>query len=217
MGFKLKTLSALVLILITGAGLTLAQADGRNITAITIFVYNDAHVSHSELAAAERQASLVFREARVPIAWLNCVDNRKMSEDCHRRLQPNEFVVRIVPKGQTSSDLVFGVAFLAEDGSGKYSDVFFDRIESTRHEEGSSIASLLSAVTAHEVGHLLLGSHAHSPLGIMAPLWTKADLRRIGMGALRFTPDQSSRMRERIQEWQTHADTVRLANVRRID
>jgi hypothetical protein len=217
MGFNLKTLSALVSILLAATILARAQADGPNTAGITVFVYNDARVPPPELTAADQQASSVLREARVPIAWLNCLDAAEVKEACHHLLHPNELVVRILPKGRTSSDTVFGLAFLAEDGSGKYCDVFFDRIESMSRETGANAASLLAAVTAHELGHLLLGSRAHSWLGIMAPHWGEEDLRRISMGSLRFTPDQSSRMRARIQDSQTHTDTVRLAGMRRID
>lgn len=56
---------------------------------------------------------------------------------------------------------MFGVAFLAEDGSGKQSDIFFDRIDKAHRANGTSTSSLLGAVTAYELGHLLPGSHAH--------------------------------------------------------
>jgi hypothetical protein len=145
------------------------------------------------------------------------VDAHEIKEDCHRLLDPNEFMMHIVSNGRTSSDTVFGVAFLAEDGGGKYSDVFFDRIEDAHRASGTSTAGLLAAVTAHELGHLLLGSHAHSPLGIMSPHWGREDLRRISMGSLRFTTDQSSRMMLRIKDWQAHRPTVRFAKAHSID
>jgi hypothetical protein len=217
MGFKHKTLVALLLILTAGRISAHAQTEGHNTAAITILVYNDARVPHAELDAAEQQASFIFRAAGVTVEWLNCVDAHEIKEDCHRLLDPDEFVIHIVPKGKTSKDTVFGMAFLAEDGSGNYSDVFFDRIDNAHREGGTSAAALLAAVTAHELGHLLLGPHAHSPLGIMSPHWGKEDLRQISMGSLCFSPDQSSRMRLRIQDWQTHKPTVQFARAHTID
>ncbi|PYX28138.1 MAG: hypothetical protein DMG77_16730 [Acidobacteria bacterium] len=217
MGFKHKTLVALLLILTAGRMSAHAQTDGHNTAAITIFVYNDARVPHAELDAAEQQASFIFRASGVTVDWLNCVDAHEIKEDCHRLLDPNEFMVHIVPTGRTSSDAVFGVAFLAEDGNGKYSDVFFDRIQDAHRIVGASAATLLAAVTAHELGHLLLGPHAHSPLGIMSPRWGPEDLSRISIGSLRFTPEQSARMRLRIQTWQTHTPALHFAKAHGID
>jgi hypothetical protein len=216
MGFKHKTIVALLLILTAGRMPAHAQTDGNNTAAITIFVYNDAQVRPSQLTEAEHQASLVFREAGIVVEWVSCL-GAESGEACHHPPDPNQFVVRIRPEGRTTSDTVFGVAFLAEDGTGKYSDVFFDRIEDIHRESGASATALLGAVAAHELGHLLLGSHAHSLRGIMSPRWRKEDLRRIGMGSLRFTPEQSSRMKTRIQDWQTHSPTVQFARARSIN
>ena len=94
------------------------------------------------------------------------------------------------------SDFVFGEAFLGPDGKGAYADVFFDRL---RQASGMpNIAQLLGAVSAHELGHLLLGSHSHALNGIMEPTWTSESLRRISMGTLTFTPDQQRSIRSRV-------------------
>jgi hypothetical protein len=107
-------------------------------------------------------------------------------------------VVHIVRTGRVNSDSVFGVAFLGADGRGKYCDVFFGGVEKLHNSVGMSTARLLGAVTAHELGHLLLGSHAHSPIGIMMPRWEDQSLRRIGMGTLLFTSEQASVMKARL-------------------
>jgi hypothetical protein len=51
---------------------------------------------------------------------------------------------------------------------------------------------------AHEIGHLLLGTNAHSALGIMRPHWQGEELRRIGMGTLLFTPQQVRHIQARL-------------------
>ena len=182
-----------------------------DIPEITILVYDDAKVPQYELAEAERQAAIILRGAGIKTMWINCSrPHGDAAEDCHRTLGPDQFVVRIVHQGQTSKDSVFGVAFLAADGTGKYSDVFFDRIANMYRECGGNLARLLGTVAAHEIGHLLLGSHAHSPLGIMSARWSKNELRRVEMGTLQFSPDQASHMRERIQNWLRQGDGMQL-------
>jgi hypothetical protein len=104
--------------------------------------------------------------------------------------------LHIVPDGKTSSDLIFGEAFLGEDGTGKYSDVFFSRI--AKAVDKTNVANLLGAVSAHELGHLLLGTRSHSLMGIMEPVWANESLRRIGMGTLQFSQEQSQLMKRRL-------------------
>jgi len=94
--------------------------------------------------------------------------------------------------------MVFGEAFLGDDGTGKYADIFFNRVQAASGTPELDTAQLLGAVTAHELGHLLLGSRSHSAYGIMKPLWQKECLRRIWMGSLLFTREQAQAMQRRI-------------------
>jgi len=54
---------------------------------------------------------------------------------------------------------------------------------------------ILGDVVAHEIGHLLLGSRAHSATGIMRGWWDRAQLQRALTGRQLFTPEQSARIR----------------------
>jgi hypothetical protein len=44
--------------------------------------------------------------------------------------------------------------------------------------------TILGLVMAHEVGHLLLGSHSHSTSGIILASWQRQELTAAGKGAL---------------------------------
>jgi hypothetical protein len=205
---------ALCFLFLTGS--TWAGTAHTDSSEITILVYDDAKVPQYELAEAERQAAMILRGAGIKTIWTNCSrPHGDAAEVCHRTLGPDQFVVRIVHQGQTSKDSVFGVAFLAPDGTGKYSDVFFDRIDNMHRECGGSVSRLLGTVAAHEIGHLLLGSHAHSLLGIMSAHWSKDELRQVEMGTLQFTPDQASRMKERIENWLKQTGGVQLVSANR--
>jgi hypothetical protein len=166
---------------------------------ITVLVNDSAGVPAQVLKQAEQEAGKIFRPAGVEVSWLNCGEQSlREAGACREVPGPNRFVLHIVPNGKTSTDFVFGVAFLGEDGRGKYCNVFFDRIRDAHRDLGSSTAQLLGTVAAHELGHLLLGSHAHSRLGIMEPVWREEALRQAGMGIFRFTAEQGEAMRERI-------------------
>ena len=95
------------------------------------------------------------------------------------------------------ADDVFGVAFLDDNGQGKYTDVFFDGVNSLHRDTGANLGRLLGAVAAHEIGHLL-GFKFHSMWGIMSAHWQQDHLRRLERGALLFTPEQALRMQAQI-------------------
>jgi hypothetical protein len=200
MGFSNKFSNRLwgcVVAVLLCAGLAVASTGDQG--QITVIVIDSVGIAPAILRQGEAEAERVFRLAGIEIAWVQCVrgSTDEMSA-CRAVPGVNEFVLHIVPTGKTSSDSVFGEAFLAEDGSGKYSDVFFDRIEDAHRSLGASVGLMLGAVAAHELGHLLLGSNAHSQVGIMEPVWKKEALREIGMGLLLFTADQSSLMKSRM-------------------
>jgi hypothetical protein len=209
MGFTLKAyLGSGLLFLIPGPLLSAGTIDQNN-AEITIFVYNTARVSLPDLSLAEQQASMIFRQTGIVTAWVNC-SAASLKGPC-RPSGPSQFILHIVAHGKTSSDTVFGVAFLGTDGTGKYSDVFRDRIEKLHRDSGISPARLLGTVAAHEIGHLLLGSRSHSATGLMSAHWREEELRRVSMGGLRFTSEQASRMRARIDDWQKGGDNLQVA------
>jgi hypothetical protein len=109
-------------------------------------------------------------------------------------------IVRIVPRALTLSDIAYGAAFLDADGHGQYADVFFDAIRQLQNGETQvSQVQLLGYVMAHEIGHLLLGSNAHSHLGIMKPRWSTAELQSISMGRLSFAADQCREIHNKLE------------------
>jgi hypothetical protein len=187
-----------------------AVSGDTNTKEITVLVNNSAGVSPSVLSQAEIEAGRIFRAASIEIAWVNCPGGAADGEEACRVIPgANQFVLHIVPAGKTSTDSVFGVAFLGEDGTGKYCDVFFDRMRESRRESGVKLSQLLGTVAAHELGHLLLGSHAHTPAGIMTPIWANETLRQMNMGHLLFTRDQSLLMSSRIRR-----EEFRVAGIR---
>ena len=124
-------------------------------------------------------------------------------DQCAQLLGSNQFMVHIVESGVTRTKCVLGESFLGEDGSGKYADVYFERIQWAHREFDADVAQLLGRVSAHELGHLLLGTHAHANVGIMKPQWDPQSLRRIELGVLVFTKEQARLMKTRItRNWQ---------------
>lgn len=117
---------------------------------------------------------------------------------CRERPSPTHLNLRIVAHAVTASDGVFGIAFLSEEGTGIYTDVFYDSIEKLDQDSQVGSATVLGHVMAHELGHLILGSNAHSYWGVMRPSWHREELRLASMGELLFSEEQARFMRERL-------------------
>lgn len=189
MGFNC---SAGLLVIVLLSGNMAAGRVGEEGSEIRVLVNNSVRMSGSVLNHAEQEAARIFRTAGIDIVWVNCPGGFVLASDvCRHVPRSNEFVMHIVANGRTSSDLVFGLSFLGQDGAGKYSDVFYDRVAEAHRESGEDISQLLGTVAAHELGHLLLGSNAHSCSGIMAPVWRKDILRQMEMGNLYFSSETS--------------------------
>lgn len=192
MGFT--KFSALLFIVVLVAAESWGSPENAGAPEIAVLVHNRAKVSKQVLKQAEAEAARIFAAAGVKLRWVDCSNG----EVCRQQPRWNEFVLNIVPDGKTASDLVFGVAFLGPAGEGKYSDVFFRRIQAACASGGENVARFLGTVAAHELGHLLLGSHAHTYDGIMSAVWKEPVLRRMEMGSLLFTNQQCVTLRTRI-------------------
>jgi hypothetical protein len=171
----------------------LSQEIPADMPQVTINLYNDARVPVPVLTEARLEAAKIFHRAEVRIAWIDCSSRQALGTSdpaCENPRGPSHLVLRIVPWSFKSSDSVFGVAFLSLDGEGTYGNVFYDSVEKLHAEWHSGIASVLGHVMAHEIGHLLLGTNAHSRVGIMCSNWHGKELRNISMGTLLFTPPQ---------------------------
>ena len=65
--------------------------------------------------------------------------------------------------------------------------VFYDRIERFKDSSEIDLATVLGHAIAHEIGHVLLGTTAHSPAGIMKARWSQADFQVAALRGMKFT------------------------------
>lgn len=198
MGFR-RSAECMAAVLLLGT-LATAESGQKARPRITVLINNTARVSESILAASESEAAAVFRVAGIKVEFAECNGQITMQNICSQVPGVDQFVVHMVATGRTSSDSVFGVAFLGENGTGKYCDVFFDRIERANQNFGSGVPALMGTVMAHELGHLLLGSQSHSSQGIMRAVWDVRSLQGIGIGRFLFTRKQAVLIKERLKE-----------------
>src|SRR5262249_9601662 len=95
----------------------------------------------------------------------------------------------------------FGVALQPEDGSfGTFANIFSDRARELVNRRGIVLSVMLGHLMAHELGHLLLGTGAHSSIGIMHVPWHNKELDLLSRGLMAFMPFEAERMRISVQE-----------------
>ena len=166
---------------------------------VTINVYNDAQVRTQLVTQAEQEATKIFRKIGVDTVWIECQSTEAGPKpECTPPSGPTHLSVRIVPWSSKLGDAVFGTAFLSPKGGGTYCDVFYDSVEKLHRDWHVSLSRILGHTMAHEIGHLLLGTNAHSGMGLMRPNWQGQELWRIERGTLLFTPEQARSMQNKL-------------------
>jgi hypothetical protein len=94
----------------------------------------------------------------------------------------------------------FGFAMQSEDGNfGTVANVFADRAGELVNHHGIVFGVMLGHLMAHELGHLLLGTGAHSSVGIMHVPWHNKELDMLSRGSMAFTPSQAEQMQVSIR------------------
>jgi hypothetical protein len=165
-------------------------ASGQHARVMTLMVRVDdsASVPANILAQAREDASRVFQDIDVGIVWLEL--NRARLEDA--AALRSVVVVHLLNRELTdrlhAPDPLLGIAA----GTG-WATVFYNRIEDlSPSRDAHDTASMLGHVIAHEIGHLLLRTRAHSPSGIMQ---ARLNFQLAARGGLFFTADQARLIR----------------------
>ena len=169
---------------------------------LTVSVFNDAVVPAPVLSASQARATAIFLRAGVTLSWLDCGSpgHRIPNSGCSDISFPEHLSVRLVPNVRPASGETFGQSFLNSAGEGSYASVYVDPLASSQAAERVHEGELLGCVSAHELGHLLLGRDSHSPYGLMSAIWRTSELREAARGNLFFTGGQSERIRSRYLE-----------------
>jgi hypothetical protein len=180
--------------------------DGRP-PKVQLSLFNDAAAPPDVIAAAQSRASHVLENAGVEVEWLPCGAREKTDftpaiPDCSSFAWPGHLSVRIVRRGTSVSDDVFGMSFLDESGEGVYATIYYGNLIRSGAHPALSDADMLGFAIVHEVGHLLLGPQSHSPHGVMKGDWKKATLLAASQGKLFFSESEASLMRTRLDDCQ---------------
>jgi len=176
-------------------------------TKITVFVYNYAVVSSDVLALTEAEASRIFQQAGIELEWLDCplaAKDAGQFPNCQVPPGPTRLGLRILSQAMAErlrqAGDSFGFAMIPEGGTfARVANVFSYDAEKLANRRGIRHGVILGHLTAHELGHLLLGAGSHAPYGIMHVPWRLRELETIARGLMVFTLEEAEAMRSNIR------------------
>ena len=166
---------------------------------ITVKVYDGVNLESSELIRAEREASIVFHEAGIQLIWevllAKNVNDHLVTGPDRATLQLRIWTRKMAGKRPSGPDSM-GFCLSLENGDAV---VLADAVRQRVAIGRTSFAGHLGLAMAHELGHLLLRSAAHSNIGIMRAKWILRDLQEAERGYLRFTAREAELMQNDVR------------------
>jgi hypothetical protein len=172
----------------------------------------DATAAVNDLPAALATAATILEQAGVGVSWVTCdaVFVRRDENPCLAPLRANELAVRFIrlsPRLAEQNLVTLGDSLIDTGlGTGSLASIYVNRVVALASRCGISTATLMGRAVAHEIGHLLLGTSAHTPAGLMRAAWTQTALRRAG-GDWTFSDADARVVRDRVRR----RNTQRLA------
>jgi hypothetical protein len=187
--------------------------DGR--PTLVVRTYAVTPVQASNWPAAVGAAAALLAQAGVRTEWVPCSSLRADEPfsgpaRCTMPYEQNEVALRIVgrPAVDPRDRLLLGDSMVdASSRSGTLATIYLERVESMARAAGVSAGSVLARAMAHELGHLLLGTSAHSARGLMRPTWTAEELTRNRPRDWMISADEARQMRQGLLR-RTESDSV---------
>ena len=169
----------------------------------TVRVFGYAPGSLEAWKSAQDIATRIFNRAGIEPVWMTCSlspDGQFLVQDCAATPQPGDIILRLVPASSGTrkhfGDSTLGLAAPAEKGTPASACVFYDRVEQLAKGRGAPVAVILGHVAAHEIGHLLIGPHSDTSLGVMNGRWNRSSMGLAKDGQLSFTKAEVATIRK---------------------
>jgi hypothetical protein len=174
---------------------------------LVVRAYNTYGLSASDLQTASETVTRLLSDVAPDVRWRNCVIAGRRShagaDRCADRLARNEFIVRLVAGGRGRIEdrtAVIGYSFIDPvQRVGSLATVYADRAVSLSAGFGASAGTMVGRAIAHELGHLLAGSHAHTDSGLMRQNWRPGLVPSVRDADWAFTRAQALAMRSGLE------------------
>ena len=192
-------------IVLAGTVLVSPPADGAQIDRpnLVVRVYVAPAARSGDWTTSIRQATAILDDAGVDAGWINCSETATATDTvparCAQPLKSNEVAVRII-RVQTSGhhhEWTLGESLLDPvRRTGTLATIYVDRVESLARAGCVDASTLLARAIAHEIGHLLLGTTAHSRRGLMRRVWSREELIRARAADWLFPAEEATHLQQ---------------------
>ena len=163
--------------------------------AVTIRVYDLYGLSTDTRQEALAVAAEALARAGVEAIIVDC-SAKPAATPCKLGLGAGEVVLRIHRLPKDGAHTLGDAIVRGENGPSTIATVYAAAIAERARRTGGNLATIVGRVSAHELGHLLLGSNVHASHGLMRPSW---DLQRVDRGDWDFTAEDAATIRSRLQ------------------
>jgi len=181
------------------------NADSSATLSLTVRFYNTSSATVRELEEMKESASQIFNRAGVEVEWIPCAPGPRDSAVCQNPSDaPNRTIifVRLMDAPiQPAHGNQPHRALLGRANHNTASAAVFYKTACAIEQNAPRIVTrgqILGYGLAHEIGHLLLATDAHSLVGIMKENYDSDDLFAMGKGHLLFATAESRVIRKRI-------------------
>jgi hypothetical protein len=138
---------------------------------VVVRLYDMQSVPPDTLQTARNTAAGIMKTSGIDVRWASC--------PCPKPAGPVELMVRVAQAGAGSNPASLGFSYVDVDRrAGTLATVFADRVHALASQARADEGELLGRAMAHEMAHLLLGTHDHSRSGLMRGKWTTIELSK---------------------------------------
>jgi len=172
---------------------------------VVIRTYNSADLPAADLESAVASGTAILKASGLGTAWHACEPALVLNAEhpCATPLRANEIAVRIVrltTRADYRGELPLGYSLVdTATRSGSLATIYMDRVTWLAEAAGVDGRLVLGRAIAHEVGHLLLGTNAHSESGLMRAVWSCDALKRNTGRDWLFAPGDARAMRQAVR------------------
>jgi hypothetical protein len=167
--------------------LAILPAAGQPTPAMTLKVWNEAHLDDQMLLKTRKEVTSILGRAGVSLVWADCVAGFASWTSKDPCMHDDDFQLSITadkPPNATPDKAGFSEV-------GGSATVYYPTVASRARYFFMDASQILAATIAHELGHLILGANAHTPEGVMRTDWGPEQFKLIGAGKLVFSRDQA--------------------------
>jgi hypothetical protein len=159
---------------------------------VGVRVYDVVGLTDADRTAALAAATASLQSAAIAPTWTIC---SPAVSACALKPGRGELVLRLVRTNLAApTSAALGDAHVSSHDGGVLATIYFDRVRRISAQARMQTATLAGYAIAHELGHLLLSSPAHSARGLMRAVWKLGELQRGDASDWRFTREDARRI-----------------------